>query len=123
MYHLKDRVLSVALLLLVGVTVARADPSLSVRALIQDPEQFDGKIVTVTGTVNDYQERMSKAGNPYTTFRLADRAATVAVFAWNHQGLSNGDRVQVTGTFEKVKRVAGYTFGNEIEANRIEGLK
>jgi DNA polymerase III alpha subunit len=123
MYHLKGRLLPVALLLLVGVTVARADPSLSVRSLIQDPEQFDGKIVTVAGIVNDYQERMSKAGNPYTTFRLSDGAATVAVFAWNHQGLTNGDKVQVTGTFEKVKRVAGYTFGNEIEANRIEGLK
>ena len=91
--------------------------------IAQNPDRYDGQTVTVTGTIAAYRERVSRAGNPYTTFRLEDGGASVAVFAWKHQGLRNGLRVSVTGRFAMVKRVGRYTFYNEIEAQQIRALR
>lgn len=123
MKSLGGRLLPVALTFLLGATVVWAQQSLTIKILIQNADQYDGRVVTVAGTVGDYRERKSNAGNPYTTFRLTDGPASVGVFVWNHRGLSDGQKVRVTGTFEKVKRVGAYTFGNEIEANLVEVQK
>ncbi len=77
----------------------------------------------MVGTIGDYRERVSARGNPYTTFHLQDGTAQVSVFAWKHQGLRNGLRVRVVGTFAKVRQVGGYTFYNEIQANSVEMLQ
>ncbi len=98
-------------------------PQVSISAVIQDPDRYDGKVVSVVGTITAYRERVSRAGNPYTTFRLTDGEAALSVFIWERQGLRDGQRVRVTGTFAKAKRVATYTFGNEIQAVRIDVLR
>ncbi|MCS7236554.1 MAG: hypothetical protein RMM30_11360 [Armatimonadota bacterium] len=72
----------------------------------------------MTGVVSGYREGVSRAGNPYTTFRLAEGGSGVAVFAGGHRGLRDDIRVRVSGVFQKVRRVARYTFYNEIEAER-----
>lgn len=101
---------------------SRAQHTVSLRALVQDPDQYDGKVVTVVGTVTAYRERVSDAGNPYTTFRLTDGGSSLAVFIWNKQGLSNGQKVRVTGAFAKVRHAGTVTFDNEIQAYRIDAL-
>ena len=101
---------------------ARAQHTVTLRALVQDPDQYDGKVVAVVGTVTAYRERVSDAGNPYTTFRLTDGDSSIAVFIWNRQGLSNGQKVRVTGAFAKVRHTGPITFDNEIQAYRIEAL-
>jgi hypothetical protein len=53
-----------------------------------------------------YRERISHAGDPYTVFTLRDARASITVFAWPHQGLRNGLRVRVTGSFARVKTFA-----------------
>ncbi len=106
-------------LLLLTIGFLQAQVTIAVLALVKNSDRYDGQIVTVMGTVTGYRERTSRAGNPYTTFRLEDAGASVLVFAWKHQGLRNGQRVQVTGKFLKTKRVGRYTFYNEIEAQRI----
>ncbi len=110
-----------ALLILFWALPALAQPAIAISALVQHPNQYDGKTVSVTGTVVGYRERVSGRGNPYTTFRLTDGGA-VSVFIWNHQGLRDGIRVRVVGTFSRVRRVGRYTFFNEIEARRIEAV-
>ncbi len=112
--------LAAVVLSLAYVPPALSDQGTSIRALVQNPDQYDGKVVSVAGTVGAYRESVSDAGNPFTTFRLSDGDASVAVFIWNKQGLSNGQKVRVTGTFAKVKHVGTYTIDNEIQANRIE---
>ncbi len=114
------RVLAGVLLVLLTVAAVLAQPSVSVRDLVENPDLHHGQVVAVVGTITQYRERVSARGNPYTTFRLTEDGAWVSVFAWQHRGLRNGLRVRVVGRFDKVKRVGRYTFHNEIEAQRIE---
>ncbi|MDR7414960.1 MAG: hypothetical protein QN193_02410 [Armatimonadota bacterium] len=95
----------------------------SIATLLGNPDRYDGQVVTVVGMISGYRERVSRAGNPYTTFRLEEGGSSVAVFAWGRQRLQDGLRVRVTGVFQKVRRVGRYTFYNEIEAQRIERLR
>jgi DNA polymerase III alpha subunit len=111
------------LLVLLTVPSALAQQQLSVSLLLQHADQYDGKIISITGAITAYRERVSASGNAYTTFNLEERDASVSVFTWEHQGLHNGLRVRVTGMFAKVKRVGRYTFYNEIQAQRIEALQ
>lgn len=111
--------LSALLIILFWALPALAQPTVAISALVQHPDQYDGKTVSVIGTITGYREHVSARGNPYTTFRLVDGGA-VSVFIWKHQGLRDGIRVRVIGTFSKVRRVGRYTFFNEIEARRIE---
>lgn len=109
-----------AVVLLLCAFPALAQHAVSVQALAQDPDRYDSKVVVVVGTITAYRERVSDAGNPYTTFRLTDGGASVAVFIWNKQGLGNGQKVRVTGAFAKVGGAGTSTYDNEIQAHRIE---
>ena len=110
------------LLVLLTVPAVLAQQLLTISVLLQHSDQYDGKVVSITGAVTAYSERVSARGNAYTTFRVEEGGASVSVFAREHQGLHNGLRVRVTGTFDKVKRVGRYTFYNEIQAQGIETL-
>jgi hypothetical protein len=110
------------LVLLVSTSWSVAQPIVTVSAILQHPDQYDGKVVSVAGTITTYREHVSAKGNPYTTFRLED-GGSISVFAWKHQGLKNGLRVRATGTFAATKRVGQYIFHNEIEAQQIRVLK
>ncbi len=114
--------LTAVVLLVMCAPAAPAGQGISVHALIQDPVKYDGKVVTVVGTITAYRERVSTAGNPYTTFRLTDGDEYVVVFSWNKQGFSNGQRVRVTGTFSKIREAGTSPVANEIQAYRIEAL-
>jgi DNA polymerase III alpha subunit len=106
------------LILLVGVP-AFAQQVVTVGDLAHNPDRYDKQAISVAGTIEHYRERVSERGNPYTTFRLQDATAWVSVFVWKHQGLRNGLRVRVVGSFAKVRRVGGYIFYNEIQATSI----
>jgi hypothetical protein len=117
------RVILLSLLpVLVSVVPALGYPPSTIRDLVQKPDQYDGQLVTVTGAVLDYREQFLPRGNPYATFRLVDGGASVAIFAWEHQGLSNGYRVRVTGQFRKDEQVALYTRRHQVASLRIEVL-
>jgi hypothetical protein len=109
-------------LALVGLVtfVAYADPPLTVLALVQYPSRYDGKVVTVVGTIAGYRDRVSDSGHPYTVFRLTEGGTSVTVFTWNQYPFGNGDKVRVTGTFVRARSVGTVTFDNEIQAHRIE---
>ena len=115
--------LALIALLALGAPAAPAERGISVHALMQDPAPYDGKIVTVVGMITGYRERTSNAGTPYTVFRLADGDASVVVFSWNRQGLADGQRVRVTGTFSRIKQAGTSPVANEIQAYRIEVLR
>ena len=115
-------VLVVGALLVVLPPLPAFSQALSVASLVENPGRYDGKVVTVSGVITAYRERVSRAGNPYTTFRLQEGGASVGVFAWGHRGLREGARVRVTGVFQRVRRVGRFTFYNEIEVRRIDIL-
>ncbi len=115
-------VMQVVIMILLA-SLAWAGEKVSVEALLQNPERYDGKTVIVEGEITSYQEKLSRRDNPYTTFRLEDNGSSVAVFARGHLGLKDGLRVRVSGVFQKVKQVAQYTFYNEISADKVQLLK
>ena len=63
------------------------------------------------------KETTSHRGNDYTTFKLQDPTGcgALSVFTWGHPTLSNGNHVQVEGTFETEHHQGQYTFYNELE--------
>lgn len=120
--RLSRRVFALAALLAVLMCPPAYSQAVSIGALLESPERYDGRVVTVSGVIAVYRERASRAGNAYTTFRLQEGGASVAVFVWGHRGLRDGVRVRVTGVFQRVRRVGPFTFYNEIEAQRIDVL-
>jgi len=104
-------------------SLAWAEEKVSIEALLQNLERYDGKTVIVEGEITSYQEKISRRGNPYTTFRLKDNGSSVAVFARGHLGLKDGLQVQVIGVFQRVKQVGRDTFYNEISADKVQLLK
>ena len=92
----------------------------SIQSIITNPAEFDGKTVTIQGTAAAVKETTSRAGNAYATLQIQDTGGAIKVFTWGHPSTRNGDRVEVTGVFQQVKRVGRYTFYNEIEAQSIK---
>jgi hypothetical protein len=93
----------VAAALALAAPPAQTQEGVTIATLLQFPDRYDGEIVSVTGIVAAYRERVSHTGEPYTVFTLRDARASITVFAWPHQGLRNNLRVRVTGAFAHVK--------------------
>jgi len=108
----------------VGVIVALAivayGATVDIDQVLKNPAQFDNKMITIQGTATMVSERISRAGNPYTTSRVQDSTGSITIYTRGHPGIRNGDRVEVIGLFQQVKRVGQYTFYNEIEAQNIK---
>jgi len=55
-----------------GLLLAAARPAgaleASPSAILTDPDRFDGKSVTIRGTITDLRETVSRRGNAYYTF-------------------------------------------------------
>jgi DNA polymerase III alpha subunit len=108
-------------------TSAFAVDTITVGQLEKAVDKYDGKQITVSGVVDKFEQRTSKAGNPYVTATLLDKAdkkQTLSLYARGkiERELKKGDYVEVTGTYTKVKKVGTLTFKNEIEA-KLESIK
>jgi hypothetical protein len=77
---------------------ARTSPS----EVLGNAGLFDGKTVTISGTVLNLQEGVSAAGKGYYAFDLSDGTETVHVFSFGKARCKAG-RATVDGTFERVK--------------------
>ena len=95
----------------------------TVTTVLTAPERYDRQEVTLTCTAQAVSPKTSRRGNPYTTFQLRDTSGqALTVFTWGHPTMKSGDRVQVTGIFEQIKRVGTYTFRNQVDAKEIKVL-
>lgn len=88
--------------------------------ILLNAEDFDGKEVTIKGTVSQFQIRVSSRGNPYSLFRLRDSGGSIKVYTRGHPDIREGNTVTVKGIFNRVRRVGKYTFYNEIEAIEVK---
>jgi len=62
------------------------------------------KQLKVIGMVTNLRLKISRRGNPYTVFRIMDKAGnTLKVFMREHQNIHEGEIVEVTGVLEKLK--------------------
>jgi len=89
---------------------------LTISEIINNPDRYHLKTVTVKGDVLDVKHKISRKGNEYTVFVLSDGSARIKVFTFGSSQINVGDKVKVEGVFYKVKYVGRYTFYNEIDA-------
>jgi len=93
----------------------------TIEKILTNKDSFDGKEVSVSGIVSKIKFRTSKGGNEYTTFSLIESSGeSIRVFTWGHPKIKEGQKVKVTGTYRKVKKMRRYTFYNEIEAVEVK---
>jgi len=101
--------------------ITLAAEKVSVQEIISNPDKYDGQEVTLQGKANKVRPRVSKKGNEYTTFTLMDGSGKgMNIFTFGHPPITDGQRVTVTGIYQKVKKVGRYTFYNEVEAKDIK---
>ena len=111
---------SLAVALLTGSALAARADLVTVKDLLDAPDKWHGRPVVVTGVVTQLDAKTSQRGNPYYTFVLTDALTSVTVFSNGVPQIRDLSRVQVEGTFLKVKRVGKYTFQNQVDARRIQ---
>src|SRR5712692_3118675 len=99
---------TLALICVLALASARWAGAATVAEIAKNPAAFDQKNVTASGTAQEVSRRTSRRGNPYTTFRLSDQGEAVKVFTFGTPAIKDGDRVEVRGVFQQVKRVGAY---------------
>ena len=108
------------------LAIGLAGPTLAqdgIGDILARPDAFDGREVVLAGKASAVDPRTSRRGNDYFTFRLSDETGTsLRVFSWGKPAITPGDRVEVSGRFQRERRVGRYSFTNEVEAFRIRKL-
>ncbi|MGC8915167.1 MAG: hypothetical protein ACP5K0_06555 [Thermosulfidibacteraceae bacterium] len=97
-----------------------AQTATSVSEILTNPDKYDNKVVQVTGKCINVKHKVSRKGNPYTVFELADKGGSIKVFSFGYLAINEGDKVIVKGIYQKVKMVGPYIFYNEIDASNGE---
>ncbi len=118
------RALAFSLLILGSAIVLAADKT-KVADLLDNPTKFDGKSVSVSGTVKKFKAKESKAGNKYFTFDVIEEDDAVHIYGQGEldPAPKNGDKVELTGKFSKLKKVGDLEFKNEIDITPKKGEK
>jgi len=107
--------------LVLGVPWVAAQ-TMTVSAILQHPDQYDGKVINVVGRIAAYQERVT-VGDTYATFRLEDGNSYLTVYFFGKRlGLKNGLRIRVIGTYSAFKQDGQYSFRNQVGAQGVQVL-
>ncbi|OWU64418.1 MAG: hypothetical protein CBB60_009940 [Armatimonadetes bacterium Cent15-Ar3] len=89
------------------VVVAMAADAAKISDLVKKPESFDKKTVKVTGTVDKFKAKTSKAGNDYYVFDLKEGKEKISVYGRGKldKEPKDGDKVEIEGKFEKEHKI------------------
>jgi hypothetical protein len=88
---------------ILGVVLSAQGALLSVSGLLADPDWFNGRPVTVSGSLSNLRESVSRRGTRRYTFDLSDGIDTVHVISFQKPPCQSG-AATVEGTFEQVRR-------------------
>lgn len=86
--------------------------TLAPSAILSNPSQYDGKMVTVTGKIASYKTSSTPMGT-VAGFQLCD-SKCVVVIDKTAQSRSNGASATVTGTFHVTFKGPRKTFNNAV---------
>jgi hypothetical protein len=75
----------------------------TVSQILNSPAQYDGAHLTLTGTVEAIEQRVSQSGVPYVTFLLCSDSC-IKVYASGAPSVGEGETLTVEGTFAASKR-------------------
>ena len=96
--------------------LAAAAGALAPSAIVANPSMYDGKSVTVTGKVSNFQTSSTPMGQ-VAGFQLCDSKCVVVIDKTN-QPHGNGTTATVTGTFHVTFKGPRKTFNNAIVIGR-----
>jgi glycine/serine hydroxymethyltransferase len=96
--------------------IAAAAAALSPSAIVAGASSYDGKTVTVTGKVTNFQTSSTMMGT-VAGFQLCDSKCVVVIDETNH-ARSNGSSATVTGTFHTTFKGPRKTFNNAVVIGR-----
>ncbi len=112
-----------SVLLLCG-TSTHAATETTVEQILGAKDSYDGKEVSVTGTVSTPRFRASRHRKPYMTFPLlGDSGSRVNILFWGEIKLKTGKKIKVQGVYRKMMEMGKYTFRDVIEASKIEAVE
>jgi cytochrome c-type biogenesis protein CcmE len=99
------RILSLSMLALVALAVASGTTKIS--DLLAKADKHDGKEVTVVGKVKDFKSKYGGTDRAYFTCEVADGKDFVKVYGRGalKPEPKDGDKVEIKGTFRKLKKV------------------
>lgn len=126
---MKGRRLKFSLPIFVLLTVLLGSFSVSTaldttEQIVTQQDSYNGKKVSVKGTVSNLKFNTINMKDNYTTFILVgDQGGRIKVFSRGTVQLHPGQKVRVTGRYYKVRRTATRNFYNEIEASKVKSLK
>ena len=113
-------ILLIFIIILVGLSVCPAMDT-TAEKIIAKKDSFDGKQVSVKGTVSNLKFKTANAKDDYTTFVLVgESGGRINVFIWGSLKLRPGQNVQVTGIYRKIRKTAHRNYYNEIEASGVK---
>ncbi|HEU5480617.1 MAG TPA: hypothetical protein VFU90_12315 [Candidatus Tumulicola sp.] len=108
---------TIALLVLaVAVPLTAAAAALAPSAIVASPSTYDGKSVTVSGKVTNFQSSHTMMGQ-VAGFQLCDSKCVVVIDETN-QSRTNGASATVTGTFHSTFKGPRKTFSNAVVISR-----
>ena len=112
-------------LILAGlVVVAFAADAAKISDLVKKPESFDKKTVKVTGKVDKFKAKTSKAGNDYYVFDLTEGKEKISIYGRGKldKAPKDGDKVEVEGKFEKEHKInEDYSVKNQVTVGGKKG--
>lgn len=113
-------ILLVLSIILGGALVCPAMDTTAEKIIVKK-DSFNGKQVSVKGTVSNLKFKTANVKDDYTTFVLVGEAGgRINVFIWGRLKLQPGQKVQVTGVYRKVRRTTLRNYYNEIEASKVK---
>jgi hypothetical protein len=98
--------------LLAAVPAIAAAAALAPSAIVANAASYDGRTVTVTGKVSNFQVSSTPMGQ-VAGFQLCD-AKCVVVIDKTHQSRTNGATATVTGTFHVTFKGPRKSFNNAV---------
>lgn len=113
-------ILLVSTIVLAGFAICAAAET-TIEEITNKGDSYEGRTVSVTGTVSNLKFRALEVGNNYTTFMLASKSGgRIKVFTWGKLTLKPGQKVQVTGVYRKVSKAGPRYFYNQIVASEVK---
>jgi hypothetical protein len=113
-------ILLVSTIVLGGFPICAAAET-TVEKIVTGGDSFDGRKVSVKGTVSNLKFETLEVGKTYTTFILVGKSGgRIKVSFSGTLKLKPGQEVRVKGVYRKVRKTAHQYYYNEILASKVK---
>lgn len=113
-------ILLVSTIVLAGFPICAAAET-TVEKIVNSGDSYDGRKVSVKGTVSNLKFETLEVGKTYTEFILVGKSGgRIKVSFSGTLKLKPGQEVRVKGVYQKVRKTAHHYYYNEILASKVK---